>query len=233
MHLFSDSAAVVEGGEISGEELQGARSHLISELRTIASSDLRRCTADLLCLLETSARIDDRARRAEVNRWDERALAPQSAAFVRSRLAVESAEAPRGVQAALWIDLQRQCLELRSNLLRVTSALRDLGLYGGELGFGDDSLLDCTTRELVLNGHRTSLTKLEFGVMEYLHRNRGQIVSRAALLQNVWEQSFYGGSNVVDVVVRALRKKLRDCASVIETVRGVGYLLRRAQMRSL
>jgi DNA-binding response OmpR family regulator len=71
------------------------------------------------------------------------------------------------------------------------------------------------------------LTKLEFGVMEYLQLHAGKAVPRVDLLENVWEQRFDGGSNVVDVVIRSLRKKLGDDASMIETVQGVGYRLRR------
>ena len=100
-------------------------------------------------------------------------------------------------------------------------------LVAAELGVEENGLLDCAARELVLKGGRVSLSKLEFGVMEYLQRHAGEAVPRVALLESVWEQSYTGGSNVVDVVIRALRKKLADQASVIETVQGVGYRLRR------
>ena len=100
-------------------------------------------------------------------------------------------------------------------------------LVAAELGVEEDGLLDSAARELVLNGRRVSLTRLEFGVMEYLQQRAGQAVPRIALLENVWEQAYDGGSNVVDVVIRALRKKLGDRSSVIETVQGVGYRLRR------
>lgn len=102
-------------------------------------------------------------------------------------------------------------------------------LVAAELGVEDQGLLDCAARELVLQGERVSLSKLEFGVIEYLQRHAGEAVPRIALLENVWEQSYNGGSNVVDVVIRALRKKLAGKASVIETVQGVGYRLRRDQ----
>jgi DNA-binding response OmpR family regulator len=117
------------------------------------------------------------------------------------------------------------------------TALLDLGpssvdgwlarLVAAELGVEEDGLLDCAARELVLKSGRVSLSKLEFGVMEYLHQRPGEAVSRVDLLHSVWEQSYAGGSNVVDVVIRALRKKLADKASVIETVQGLGYRLRR------
>ncbi len=100
-------------------------------------------------------------------------------------------------------------------------------LVAEELGVEDQGLLDCSARQLVLEGRRVSLSRLEFGVMEYLQGRAGEAVPRIALLENVWEQNYDGGSNVVDVVIRALRKKLADKAAVIETVQGVGYRLRR------
>jgi hypothetical protein len=117
------------------------------------------------------------------------------------------------------------------------SAVLDLGpssvdgwlarLVAAELGVEEDSLLDCAARELILNGRRVGLTKLEFGVMEFLQRRVGEAVPRSSLLANVWEQNYDGGGNVVDVVIRGLRKKLGEKASLIQTVHGVGYRLRR------
>jgi hypothetical protein len=117
------------------------------------------------------------------------------------------------------------------------SALLDLGpssvdgwlarLVAAELGVEEDSLLDCAARELVFDGRRIGLTKLEFGVIEFLHRRAGEAVPRSALLASVWEQNYDGGGNVVDVVIRGLRKKLGEKASLIQTVHGVGYRLRR------
>jgi len=100
-------------------------------------------------------------------------------------------------------------------------------LVAAELGVEDNGFLDSAARELVLPGGRVSLTKLEFGVIEYLQRHAGEAVPRIALLENVWEQTYDGGSNVVDVVIRSLRKKLAGNASAIETVQGVGYRLRK------
>lgn len=99
-------------------------------------------------------------------------------------------------------------------------------LAGMELGVADERLLDAEARELVLNGRRVPLTRLEFGVFDYLARREGKAVSRADLLADVWGYSYEGGSNVVDVAVRALRKKLGERAGMIETVTGIGYRLR-------
>ena len=71
-----------------------------------------------------------------------------------------------------------------------------------------------------------ALTRLEFGLLEYLLDREGQAVSRASLIQDVWGYSYTGGSNVIEAVVRSLRKKLRERASCVETVSGVGYRFR-------
>jgi hypothetical protein len=97
-----------------------------------------------------------------------------------------------------------------------------------ELGVRREELLDEVNRELVLNGDRISLTPLEFGVLQHLLKHKGRALSRATLIKEVWGHKYFGGSNVVDVVVRSLRKKLAAGGSLsprIETVRGVGYRL--------
>ncbi len=85
--------------------------------------------------------------------------------------------------------------------------------------------LDATSRELVLDGRRVPLTPLEYGVLAYLHARQGRVVERAELLRDVWGHSWTGGSNVVAVVVSALRRKLAGRAGALETVRGAGYRL--------
>ena len=102
------------------------------------------------------------------------------------------------------------------------------GLVAAELGVEEGGILDIDARELVLDGHRVSLTPMEFGVMNYLSQHEGNAVSRVSLLDNVWGTSYEGGSNVIDTVVLSLRKKLRERASLIEAVRGVGYRYRAA-----
>lgn len=99
-------------------------------------------------------------------------------------------------------------------------------LAAAELGVEPESLLDRTNRELVLDEGRVPLTPLEFGVVEQLLRRRGDAVTRATLLDQVWGQRDDVGSNVVDVVVRSLRQKMGPTATALETVRGVGYRLR-------
>lgn len=100
------------------------------------------------------------------------------------------------------------------------------GLVAGELGIAGEELLDVPARELVLDGARVPLSRLEFGVMHYLRERPGIAVSRNILLEVVWGTDYDGGSNVVDAVVRLLRKKLGEHASCIETISGIGYRFR-------
>ncbi len=99
-------------------------------------------------------------------------------------------------------------------------------LAATELGIAEEGLFDAEQRELVLDGRRVALTKLESDVMGYLCEREGKAASRADLLRDVWGFDFEGGSNVVDVVVRSLRKKLGARATVIASVRGIGYRYR-------
>ena len=100
-------------------------------------------------------------------------------------------------------------------------------LVAAELGIAEDRLLDATTHELLLDGSRVALTPLEYGVVSMLESREGEGVSRQALLEQVWGHNHDGSSNVVDAVVRGLRKKCGASAGMFETVRGVGYRLRR------
>jgi hypothetical protein len=96
-------------------------------------------------------------------------------------------------------------------------------LAAREMLIDDGALLDPGRRQLILDGTRADLTKLEFDVLQYLHEREGRIVSRAALLRDVWGYDWSGGSNVVEVVISALRRKLGDRAGSLQTVRGAGY----------
>lgn len=99
-------------------------------------------------------------------------------------------------------------------------------LAATELGVQRLSLLDVDARELVIDGRRVALTPLEFGVMRYLGERDGKAISRGDLLKDVWGTAYLGGSNVVDTVVRSLRRKLGPYARQVETVTGTGYRLR-------
>jgi hypothetical protein len=100
-------------------------------------------------------------------------------------------------------------------------------LVGAELGVAQQELLDVDSHELVVAGRRVALTKLEFSVMRYLREREGKAVDRTSLIEDVWGYKYDVGSNVVDAVVKSLRKKLAEYSRVIETVPGFGYRFRR------
>ncbi|WP_217165710.1 response regulator transcription factor [Streptomyces sp. AC512_CC834] len=83
--------------------------------------------------------------------------------------------------------------------------------------------LDLRTRRARAQGRTVDLTAREFVLLELFLRHPGQVLSREQILSHVWGYDFDPGSNIVDVYVRALRKKLG--AQQVETVRGMGYRL--------
>jgi DNA-binding response OmpR family regulator len=89
--------------------------------------------------------------------------------------------------------------------------------------------LDTRTRVVTRGERRFTLPAREFALLEYLMRHAGHVMGRQQLLDAVWGMNFYTESNVVDVYVRYLRRRLdtEDGPSVIETVRGVGYRIPR------
>jgi two-component system OmpR family response regulator len=90
-----------------------------------------------------------------------------------------------------------------------------------------DVVLDPATRCVSYTGRPLELTAREFAVLEYLVRRAGDVVTRTELLDHVWDENFAGSTNVVDVYVGYVRKKLGGDASraPIRTVRGVGFVL--------
>jgi hypothetical protein len=99
-------------------------------------------------------------------------------------------------------------------------------LVAAELGLSPNEMLDVEGRELVVDGRRIPLTRLEFTVFRYLREHEGKAVGREALIRDVWGLKYDVGSNVVDAVIKTLRKKLGARSEMIETVAGHGYKLR-------
>lgn len=91
-----------------------------------------------------------------------------------------------------------------------------------------DLRVDCAARTAARDGQNIALSAREFAVLEYLARNAGVVLSRERISQGVWNYDYEGGSNVVDVYIRYLRKKIDEGRDrrLIHTVRGVGYVLR-------
>ncbi|MCU0792064.1 MAG: response regulator transcription factor [Opitutaceae bacterium] len=90
-----------------------------------------------------------------------------------------------------------------------------------------DLHVDLATREVTRAGQRIDLTVREFAVLECLLRADGAVVTRTELLQRVWRFQFDPGTNLVEVAIRRLRRKLDEGRSpaLLQTVRGLGYAL--------
>ena len=88
-----------------------------------------------------------------------------------------------------------------------------------------DLVLDPAAHAVTLSGRAVPLSTREFALLEFLMRHAGQVVSRGAILEHVWDCNYDGMSNVVDVYVGYLRRKLEQPGGGvrIRTVRGVGY----------
>ncbi len=113
-------------------------------------------------------------------------------------------------------------------LARIRAATRK---YGGQkttvLTAGDLSL-DTVTHGVTRAGQTINLSAKEYAILEYLLRNQGAVLSRAQLENHIWNYDYAGGSNVVDVYIAYLRKKV-DAPfdkKLIHTVRGAGWVLR-------
>ncbi|MGE4354355.1 MAG: response regulator transcription factor [Oscillospiraceae bacterium] len=88
--------------------------------------------------------------------------------------------------------------------------------------------MDCDTMTVMRDETAVILSGKEFAILEYLMRNQGIVLSRDKISRHIWNYDYEGGSNVVDVYIRYLRKKVDEGFSpkLIHTVRGVGYVLR-------
>jgi DNA-binding response OmpR family regulator len=106
-------------------------------------------------------------------------------------------------------------------LARVRARLRDDRHEEATMLRVGDVALDLRTRRADVDGRSVELTAREFALAETFMRHAGQVLSREQLLSHVWGYDFDPGSNVVDVYVRYLRRKLGG--ERIETVRGMGY----------
>lgn len=91
-----------------------------------------------------------------------------------------------------------------------------------------DLVLDRDTKQVMRGGEEIKLSSKEFMVLECLMRNKNIVMSRQQIEQNAWNYDFEGGSNVIDVYIRYLRKKIdaKYEKKLIHTVRGAGYVMR-------
>jgi two-component system, OmpR family, response regulator len=107
-------------------------------------------------------------------------------------------------------------------LSRRPKEIRDPVLRVGDLE------LDIATREVRRAGEKIELTPKEYTVLEYLMRHTGRVMSRTLITEYAWDYHFDPGTNIVDVVINRLRKKVDSAhqQKLVHTVRGVGYVVR-------
>lgn len=90
--------------------------------------------------------------------------------------------------------------------------------------FHEGMSFDIRTLELVIDGEKIEISSKEGQLLEFFIKNRGFVLSREKILNEVWGFDFYGDDRVVDTMVKRLRKKLGSHSESIKTVRGMGYI---------
>jgi len=114
-------------------------------------------------------------------------------------------------------------------LARIRATLRKRsGGTDGEILSALGVALDIKRHTVAFRDTPIDLTKREFDLLSYLLKNKGIVLTRDMLLENVWEYDFDGGTNTVDVYIRFLRGKIDEAFDIklIHTVRGVGYVIK-------
>lgn len=119
--------------------------------------------------------------------------------------------------------------EIEELLARIRAALRFSvkSVQEGVFTFGELTLNE-QTRETKRGDRQIELTPREFDLLYYFMQNPGQVLTREQMLDAVWGFDYYGETNVIDVYIRYLRKKIDagETVTYIQTVRGVGYVLK-------
>jgi heavy metal response regulator len=112
-------------------------------------------------------------------------------------------------------------------LARLRALLRRPPLQSGNLLSMNDLEMDLTQREVRRGGKRIELSPREFALLELLLRHPNQVLTRTQIVEHVWNFDFYADTNVVDVYIGYLRRKIdrENALPLIHTVRGVGYRL--------
>lgn len=113
-------------------------------------------------------------------------------------------------------------------LARVRAIVRRGGERAGNVMTSGDLMLDSASRTVTRGGQEIKLTAKEFDILEYLMQNQGRVLSRDKLSNHIWNYDYDGGSNVIDVYMYHLRRKIdRDFdEKKIQTVKGAGYMIK-------
>ncbi len=119
-------------------------------------------------------------------------------------------------------------------LARVRALLRRGQPAPEKLQVGD-LFIDVMRRKVTRDGETIDLAPKEFGILEYMMRNKGRPLSRTMIVEHVWDMDYDGLTNIVDVYIRHLRSKIDDKfpTKLIQTVRGIGYMIEGADKPSV
>lgn len=125
-------------------------------------------------------------------------------------------------------DYMTKPFSVRELVARVRAALRRSGFESPAPKVYDDGNLriDYADFAVTCQGSSIRLTRKEFALLSILSRNKGRVVPREQLLDQVWGLEYYGEARTLDVHISGLRKKLGACGNCIETVIGIGYRFR-------
>jgi DNA-binding response OmpR family regulator len=113
-------------------------------------------------------------------------------------------------------------------IARVRAMLRRKSDEKETVLFISDLTLNLITREVFRGNHSIELTSKEFAILEYFLRNKGRVLTKSQIANHVWNYEFEYKSNIVEVYVRYLRKKLEDNFEnkLIHTISGAGYVIK-------
>lgn len=114
-------------------------------------------------------------------------------------------------------------------LARIRALFRRRGEEKGNVLTEDDLIVDTLTHTVVRGGREIEMTSKEYAILEYMIRNKGQVLHREQIAEHAWNFDFYCDSNIINVYIRYLRSKIDDGFDnkLLHTVRGSGYLLKR------
>ena len=113
-------------------------------------------------------------------------------------------------------------------LARIRALIRRKTNAASDVFTAADLTVDCATRKVTRGNREIELSSREFAIIEYLIRNKSVVLSRNTIGNHIWNYDYEGESNIIDVYIRNLRRKIDDMekTKLIHTVRGAGYVLR-------
>lgn len=151
--------------------------------------------------------------------------------FLTARDAVEDRVAGLDLGASDYLVKPFAFAEL---MARIRVMTRVVGKQAANILSVADLEMDCASHKVTRAGREISLSAKEYAMLEYLMRNENVVLSREKIENNIWNFDYEGGTNIIDVYISYLRRKIDDGQAVklIHTVRGKGYVLRAGEEKN-